>query len=893
MAKIAMRRGLRTGTRSRLLGVVAIPLIAMITLVAFQLQVRHDMAHDANRIVREMDRSNAILDAYGALIDEQRMTAMAVAAGHLGVTTEQIGPLFDIDFAAQLANSRRRVSADPYLASVLVRTGLGAVLDSTRQQVDAGTAPSSAVEALYASLSTAVHEEWMNQILSAQETSTAVTGTAELARVMTSLTYTADVFSAGNAQTRAMANLLLPSLPGADTALVDLVASTTRYKIAEGRLLRSLSPTAQSRWISSISANPNAQRFEAQIDLDLIGRSDPLPFGNAIELVRFGLDRQDALLSMAQHVADSATSDARSLEHRSTDAFRHLAFALILVAGLTLTLALFTVRSITVPARRLHHRAIEVTTGRLSPEDLDEMGPRELAQAARAMNEMVASLRSVESQAIALAAGDLARAQSLDAAPGELGRVVHEAIDGLRTSIAHQNELRSKLAYEASHDTLTGLMNRRALVEHLDSLIAAPAGATAPTRPGEASKPAHRPGAVVFFLDLDGFKQINDRAGHAAGDQVLQDVAARLAQVVPATSVVARLGGDEFVVVFPGSMAMDNAVATAQRLIDAVGDHVMIRGERRELGTSVGIAFAQDSDRPDEVLRDADLALYRAKQGGRGRAVVFDAAMRAELASLDAMATRLRDAVKGDELDVFYQPIVVAVTGEMSGVEALVRWPQPDGGFVPPGVFIPVAERSELVTEIDRWVMRRATAQVAHWRDHGFAGLTASVNVSVANLRAPGFIADLRCCLADSRLDPGALIVEVTETMLLDDLSSAAEQLAIIREMGVRVAVDDFGTGFTSVAHLRNLPVDRLKIDRSFIANLSSSRDRSITEMVVRLGQAIDLEVVAEGVEEPWQLAHLVELGCHYSQGYLHGRPRDAAAFEATFAPGVRPMAAG
>ena len=274
---------------------------------------------------------------------------------------------------------------------------------------------------------------------------------------------------------------------------------------------------------------------------------------------------------------------------------------------------------------------------------------------------MGARLRSVESQAIARAAGALARAQSLDPAPGELGRVVHQAIDGLRASITHQNELRAKLAFEASHDTLTGLMNRRALVEHLGSLIGDDDPAAAST--GDVARTTPRPGAVVFFLDLDGFKQINDRAGHAAGDQVLQDIAARLVQSVPATSVVARLGGDEFVAVFPGTMAMDRAVATAQRLIDAVGDHVVLRGERRDLGTSVGIAFAQDSDRTVEVLRDADLALYRAKQGGRGRAVVFDAAMRAELASLDAMATRLRGAIGRDELDVIYQPTVVAATG--------------------------------------------------------------------------------------------------------------------------------------------------------------------------------------------------------------------------------------
>jgi diguanylate cyclase (GGDEF)-like protein len=423
------------------------------------------------------------------------------------------------------------------------------------------------------------------------------------------------------------------------------------------------------------------------------------------------------------------------------------------------------------------------------------------------------------------------------------------------------------LLHQAFHDSLTGLPNRALFDDHLGQLLA--------RRQRRAQE------AAVLFLDIDRLKWVNDSLGHAAGDQLLVAVAERLKAVLRPGDTVARFGGDEFVVLCDDLSSESEALTVAERLRDALAAPFHLRGREIGLTASIGVALASTSthDTPDALLRDADAAMYRAKEKGRDRVELFDDRMRSRALARLETESMLRRAIDQGQLRVYYQPVIDLATGRVTGLEALARWSHPERGVVLPSEFIGVAEETGLIIGLGAYVLIEACTQVARWNsrypDH--PPLTMSVNLSAHQLRAAGLREMVAGALAQSNLSPPLLCLEITETALVEDVESSQAALDALKDLGVTLAVDDFGTGYSSLIYLRRFPVRVLKIDRSFVVGLgTSAEDTAIVAGVVGLARALGLLAVAEGVETPEQAARLHELGCALAQGYHWSEPLTA-----------------
>jgi len=414
-------------------------------------------------------------------------------------------------------------------------------------------------------------------------------------------------------------------------------------------------------------------------------------------------------------------------------------------------------------------------------------------------------------------------------------------------------------------DPLTGLANRVMLSMRMEQALAR-------ARRGLGS-------VAVLYLDLDHFKGINDTLGHTAGDEVLVATAASLQASARTTDTVARIGGDEFVVLCEDIQTVTDAAEIAQRLV-AVGGSIESGAGSVTLPTfSIGMAYSEfGSESVDTMLQNADLALYRAKQEGRARVEVFGESLRHDVAFRRDLEQALRTAITRNELEVHFQPIVTTEDCTVVGFEALVRWQRPGYGLVLPGDFIPVAEESGIILDVGSWVLRHACQQAGQWQKlWPHLALGVSVNVTGYQLRQPDFVDLVRHALESTALPPDRLTLELTETMLIDDSENTRPLLDALGQLGVRIALDDFGTGYSSLTYLRRLPIDTVKIDRSFVHALgTSTEDSAIVTAVIQLARDLHLGVVAEGVETPVQLEALRALGCSHAQGYLFAKPTPA-----------------
>jgi diguanylate cyclase (GGDEF)-like protein/PAS domain S-box-containing protein len=443
--------------------------------------------------------------------------------------------------------------------------------------------------------------------------------------------------------------------------------------------------------------------------------------------------------------------------------------------------------------------------------------------------------------------------------------------EGVALAITHiedvteQRHAAERLTYAATHDGLTELPNRAALVDRLDALLAV-------ARPGEVS---------VLFIDLDNFKVINDSLGHGVGDELLREIAHRLRHVTRDSDSLARFGGDEFVVFVDGGVEPE---IVAERLRRAVQAPAVVDGHELVVTASIGFAVnARAGLTADDLLRDADAAMYRAKASGRDRIEAFTADTSSASAGEPHTASELRRGLERGEVVPYFQPIIDLVSGEVVGFEVLARWLHPDRGLLLPGQFLPVAEESGLIVELGERILRDSLAQLAHWRAVGlqFANCSIAVNVATQQLIDRDFSRVVQDALGETGIDAGSLWLEITETVLMADTQAAAVSLRALRSLGIHLSVDDFGTGYSSLTYLKRFPVEAIKVDRSFVAGLGlEADDTSIVDAVVRLGHSLGLTVVAEGVETPLQLNRLRELGCDRAQGYLFGRPRPAGITE-------------
>lgn len=434
---------------------------------------------------------------------------------------------------------------------------------------------------------------------------------------------------------------------------------------------------------------------------------------------------------------------------------------------------------------------------------------------------------------------------------------------GSQTDISLRKRAEEQLVRDAFYDVLTGLPNRALFMDRL----------------GHALKRLKRLmdgyGFAVLFLDLDRFKVINDSLGHMTGDALLVETARRLEKCVRPGDTVARLGGDEFVVLFDDVRDVESARFIAERVQSILSTPFYVNACEVFSSASIGIALSsQEYDRPEDILRDADITMYRAKALGKARVEVFDPSMRAHAVSLLHMETDLRRALERDEFRVYYQPIVALGTDAIMSLEALIRWQHPQQGLVSPAEFIPLAEETGLIAAVGEWVLRKVCADIKEWQADGSQPVRVAVNISPVQLRRQGFVKSVTRILEEHRLGGESLGMEITENVLLDKTTATIEMLTELKELGIHIILDDFGTGYSSLSYLQHLPIDILKIDRSFVAKLTRDDEQTrIIETIILLGRNLGIDVIAEGIETDEQLERLKSIHCDQGQGFLFSRP--------------------
>lgn len=511
------------------------------------------------------------------------------------------------------------------------------------------------------------------------------------------------------------------------------------------------------------------------------------------------------------------------------------------------------------PLRRLSAAASGLSHGNLAIR-ARESGPAELRTTAAALNEALEALERAEAKAVALADHRPFDDEG-DEPSGPLTASLDSAVARLADVMAEREELRVRLEHDAGHDGLTGLLGRNAVIERLDDLL------------------QESTSCALLYLDLDGFKSVNDEFGHHVGDELLVATAERLRQCLDPSDLAGRLGGDEIIVILDSVADPADALHRAETMRVTLSEPLVVGGVTLDPAVSIGVAIPGDRRLDaDQLIGEADLALYHAKQRGRARVELCDDRLRSASIRLLELDRLIDAAVANDEFELHYQPIFDASGGRLKSLEALVRW-RHDGELIAPDRFIAHAERSHRIVAIDTWVLGAAVAQAAAWSDHPRLGsVPISVNLSGRTISNPAIAGNVREALARSGVAADRLVVEVTESSVIDDVDAVVDQLADLRNLGVRIALDDFGTGYMSLATLRRFDIDVLKIDRSFIARLDDPTDRSLVELMVRTGHLLEVDVIAEGIETDAQRELLTSLGVDGLQGFLLGRPADPSA---------------
>jgi diguanylate cyclase (GGDEF)-like protein len=477
----------------------------------------------------------------------------------------------------------------------------------------------------------------------------------------------------------------------------------------------------------------------------------------------------------------------------------------------------------------------------------------------RYMREVKASVRHAEEAERARAELEHQRAEQAERHVQELNNYIAEQERISRVL----EETKEHFRHAAFHDSLTGLPNRAMFTELLKAEI-------------ESSKRRNEHMFAVLFLDLDRFKNINDSLGHTHGDLLLVAFAERLERTLRPVDTLARFGGDEFAILLSGMTDATDAVRVAQRIQDELSQPFVLDKNSAFATASIGIALSSSGyDRADDILRDADIAMYRAKENGKARYELFDHGMHARAVSRLQLESDLRQAIEQKEFCVYYQPIVSLQTGRLAGFEALVRWNHPRRGLVSPADFIPVAEETGLIVPIGQWVLNEACVQVRQWQidSPGHRSLSLSVNLSARQVAQPDLLQRIKEALENSKLNPHCLKLEITESVVMENAEAAAQMFKQLRSLGVQLSIDDFGTGYSSLSYLHRFPLNYLKIDRSFVMRLTTDNDNAIVRTISTLARNLGMEVIAEGIETEEQFQQLRMLGCEYGQGYLFSRP--------------------
>ncbi len=548
----------------------------------------------------------------------------------------------------------------------------------------------------------------------------------------------------------------------------------------------------------------------------------------------------------------SARVDTRTVEamHRFDQARGILTISIIVTFFVALLVAVMLARTVTRPIDQLVKATRAIAGGDLGFV-IDLADRTEFGELANHFNTMSAALR--------------------------------DGYAALHSEIEDRKNAESQLLYDAFHDALTGLPNRALFVDRLEHVIT-----------GSLRHPDEL--YAVLFLDLDRFKVINDSLGHLVGDHLLVAVGERLAGSLRPGDTVARLGGDEFGVLLEGVREPADAIQVADRIQKALAGSVQVEGHEMFVTASIGIAVQSERyTKPDQVLRDADIAMYQAKLKGKACSEIFDADMHGSVVDRMQLEADLRRAVEhGEEFVLHYQPIVALRTGKLIGLEALIRWCHPARGLLPAADFVPLAEESGTIVPMGEWAIRSACDQLRLWHETipALASVTMSVNVSGRQFGRQDCVDAIGRIVRESGVDPRVVAVEVTESVIMDDVEASAAKLSRLRDMGIQIHVDDFGTGYSSLSYLHRFPITAVKIDRSFVTGLPThSESEEVIKAIVSIAESLDFDVIAEGVEGESHAAKLEELRCRYGQGFYISRPMDAAAVEAWLAAQARSVA--
>jgi diguanylate cyclase (GGDEF)-like protein len=845
------------GLRSRLLAIALIPILGLSYWAIRETSLRSNQLGTARKTSTKIDTFVEVVRLQGALDAERVPTQAMVTGASFNVSPEVIKSLMGFDIQSRLAETRpvtdKSISGDRFATVRKSLIELRAHADSSR--------PNN------------INEKWnslaeeLRQLRSKDLQILQATIGDDLA-----LSGSLDRLLAAERLVSATArtNLKMFELQGGSGERRDIRQDLTRDVYASELALQFLSDSSgplTTQAIGKLATDPQSVRAQSTVATTLANPTKPLlaNLQNTADdfagLVRRSQLANDVLAAAAQDLRDqSLTSEAQARK----SLFMTIAVVALIAVG-SLLGALFSARSLIRPLQVLARRADLIARGELEHDPIPETGPSEVRVVASAFNDLVVNLGTLDEQVVALAAGQLDASVLQRGVPGDLGASVRRTVDRLSSSIRSRDELQQRLTHEASHDPLTQLPNRQAIIESLDAAIARA------TRYDEI--------AACLFVDLDGFKRANDFFGHRFGDEVLIQVAERLRALVRAVDSVGRLGGDEFIVVADRLARAEDSVLLARRIVATLSVPFMVDSKVCHIGASVGIAVTGSSTTGSttaSLLSDADMAVYRAKARGRGTVEVFDAALRRDMDRRTDVESAFPAAIAERQLYVAYQPIVERSADQSSkivGVEALVRWNRPGIGLVPPNEFVPVIEGGPQIIVLGQFVLGESIRQLAAWKQGGRnESLTLSVNLSERHLATESVVDDVLVELERHGVEASSLIIELTETSLLSDVTGMSRNLAALRSAGVRIALDDFGTGFTSISQLALLPIDIVKIDRSFTDLTKEHTRRPIVEMMIGVGRTLGLTVVAEGVETVEQAEILRSLGCPRHQGWLYGQ---------------------
>jgi diguanylate cyclase (GGDEF)-like protein len=600
------------------------------------------------------------------------------------------------------------------------------------------------------------------------------------------------------------------------------------------------------------------ERVTAAVTNDSKVVTDPDDVKVAVSTVGISMQRLDAIHDFGNTFFAAEARLADGIRHDGVEA-RWLAVGIMaLTALVSLVLLVLLMRSILRPLSRLMRQSRKVQKGDLTLEPVKPSGPTDLRVVTRAFNDMVSTLQSYESQLDRLARGETKVDQSL---PGPLGDTVRRSVSQLATVTAQLHASEAAANLQARTDSLTGLANRTAALEHLAILAM-------------QARQLEQPGAIIF-LDLDGFKSVNDTQGHAEGDRILVEIADRVRDVCPG-EMVARIGGDEFLVLVEHAHSLDAVTRKAHDLIDVISRPVTgTSGTMFTLSASAGVSLIDGHRDPLSCIAQADTAVYHAKERGRGRVEAYDSRLAHVIEERAEIALTMRQGLAERQFSLALQPIIDVATSQPIGAEVLLRWNRPGMDDIGPAEFIPIAEQTGVIVDLETWVLEEAIAILRDWRiDPVTSGLRLAVNVSGRHIIEGNLAPLLDELCSRAQVDPGLLDLEITETHLMSDVFRSIVVVDDLRAQGVNVAIDDFGTGYSSMSYLHRLTVDALKIDQVFVSGMVEDHlDRTIVELLLRLGDSLGLKVIAEGVDTEQKLALLKELGCPWAQGFHIARP--------------------